>query len=78
MNFNWKKMESSDYDIVDKWDSEDIREFITIDNAFTISEFYVMFGFYDNRTSYKAVPSSRVFTSYNELVYKSPVTPFLL
>ena len=45
MNFNWKKMESSDYDIVDKWDSEDIREFITIDNAFSISEFYVMFGF---------------------------------
>ena len=55
MNFNWKRMESSDYDIVDKWDSEDIREFITIDNAFSISEFYVMFGFYDNRTSYKAL-----------------------
>ena len=55
MNFNWLRMNKNDYDLIDTWKSEDITNFITIDDTFTISDFFSMFGFADSRTSYKAV-----------------------
>ena len=55
MNFNWKRLTNDDYDLIDTWKSEDITKFVTIDDTFNITDFFTMFGFSDNRTSYKAV-----------------------
>ena len=55
MNFNWQKLCEEAFKVIDAWKSSDIDEFVTIDDAFTISEFFEMFGDKDFSTSYKAL-----------------------
>ena len=44
MNYTWRKITSEDFKIVDLWDSEDLREYVTFNREFLLSEYFEMFG----------------------------------
>lgn len=55
MNFEWASLTDKDMEIIDTWKSEDIRDNITIDDTFTISELFDLFGKKDRSNTVKAM-----------------------
>lgn len=60
MNFTWRRINEEDFNVIDKWDSNDIQKYVTFDGEFLLSEYYEMFGDPDYKTGFVATDNNEM------------------